>query len=49
VTRRVVGLVFAAAALALPAAPAAACTGTVCDTINYVCSLGRPGSGCLPA
>lgn len=32
----------AVAAVALPAAPANACTGTVCDTINRVCG------GCIP-
>ena len=27
--------------------PASACTGTVCDAVNRVCSLGG-GGGCLP-
>ena len=31
-----------AAALALPAAPAQACSGGVCDTINRLCG------GCIP-
>ena len=35
------------AAVVLPAAPAQACTGTVCDLVNYVCSLGS-GGGCIP-
>ena len=35
------------ATLALPAAPAHACMGEVCDAINFVCATAFKGAQCV--